>query len=144
MDQLRRMTACELADLYTRSEMGRPPAGAGKGRVLCKVDVKHPRLAAGANNAAWKGKMIGEDGSVINRWALGVKAIGTHQVVGPSWIDGKPTTVFEYAPGAPILGNVRDELREVAPGLYLGPLFEKCPCPRLKGWIALQLDCPCR
>ena len=26
-----------------------------------------------------------------------------------------------------------------------GPLYEKCPCPRLTGWLAVQFDsCPCR
>jgi hypothetical protein len=144
MDQLRRMSACELAELFSRSEMGRPPVGPGRGRVLCKVDTRHPRLKAGMNNAVWKGKTVACDGAVINRWAFGVKAIGVRAEVGPSWIDGRPATVFDYPPDTPLLGNTRDELREVAPGLYLGPLYEKCPCPRLTGWLAVQFDCPCR
>jgi hypothetical protein len=44
---------------------------------------------------------------------------------------------MEYAPGTPILGNVRDEIREIAPGLYLGRLYERCP-PRFLGYFALE------
>ncbi len=35
---------------------------------------------------------------------------------------------------------MHDELREVAPGLYVGPVIERCPCPKLRGYIGLQRE----
>jgi hypothetical protein len=51
---------------------------------------------------------------------------------------------MEYAPETPVFANTRDELREVAPGLYMGPLYDRFPCPRLRGYIALEANCRCR
>ncbi|HJY30831.1 MAG TPA: hypothetical protein VJ306_22545, partial [Pyrinomonadaceae bacterium] len=40
-----------------------------------------------------------------------------------SFLDGKPTFVLDYSgPGnPPLIRSIVDEVREVAPGLYLGP-----------------------
>lgn len=137
---LRRMTADELAALYAAAEPGTPPVGPFRGRVVRSVE-RFPRLRAGAMNAMWKGKDVEPDGSYVNRWAGGVRAIGSSYAAGASWIDGRPAWVFEYPPDTPLLGNTRDELREVAPGLYLGPLYELRPCPRLRGYLAVEREC---
>ena len=79
----------------------------------------------------------------MNRWAGGVKAIRSHAVIAPSWADGRPAVVMEYPTGTPVFANTHDELREVAPGLYLGAFYDRCPCPRLRGYFALTID-PCR
>ena len=78
----------------------------------------------------------------MNRWVLGVKAIGSRSEVGPSWIDGRPATVFDYPPDTPVLGNTRDELREVAPGLFLGLTYRtNCPGPRVVMFFTLDARC---
>ena len=41
----------------------------------------------------------------------------------PSWLDGKECTVLDYSETSLIAHRVRDEIREVAPGLYLGVVF---------------------
>jgi hypothetical protein len=33
---------------------------------------------------------------------------------------------------------MRDEIREVGPCLWLGMFFEREPCPKLRGFFALQ------
>ena len=113
------------------------------GRVVLLTDRRLPRVKAGAANAVWRGKEWAADGSFVNRWAGGVRAIGSQAVIGPSWADGRPAVVMEYPPGTPLFANTRDELREVAPGLYLGAFYDRCPCPRLRGYFALTID-PCR
>ena len=40
-----------------------------------------------------------------------------------SWFDGKETIVLDYSKTSFVARKVRDEIREVAPGLYLGLVF---------------------
>jgi hypothetical protein len=40
--------------------------------------------------------------------------------VGPSWLDDRPCVVLDYSRSSVVAGWIRDEIREVAPGLYLG------------------------
>ena len=51
------------------------------------------------------------------------------------------TGPMEYAPGTPLFANMHDELREISPGLYMGPVYERFPCPKLRGYVGLQLEC---
>src|SRR5689334_8681061 len=87
LHDLQHMSECELAELYARSDVGTPPVGQAKGKVMCLTD-RRPRLKAAMQNAVWKGKMLEEDGSFVNRWVGGVKAIHSCYVIGPSWVDG--------------------------------------------------------
>lgn len=93
------------------------------------------------SNAVWKGKVAAADGHFVNRWLGGVRAVESQYVIGPSWVDGRPAMLMEYPPGTAVLANTHDELREVAPGLYLGPLYDRCPCAILRGYIALEVEC---
>jgi hypothetical protein len=92
-------------------------------------------------NAVWRGKEASEDGAFVNRWIGNINAIGSTYTVGPSWVDGRPAIIMEYPPGTKVFWNMHDELREVAPGLYLGPVYERCPCPKFRGYVALQMEC---
>ena len=60
--------------------------------------------------------------------------------LGDSWLDGRPCQVMEYPAGTPLFGNVRDELRELSPGLWLGMYYEREPHPKLRGYFALELE----
>jgi hypothetical protein len=65
--------------------------------------------------------------------------------VQPSSIDGEPTIVLDYEQkGNPILiKKIHDEIREVAPGMYLGPAMAKVgkgKPPVLVLWFALDTN----
>jgi len=78
---------------------------------------------------AWKGKSFQslntDSGEGINRISLFGKRrwfpFGTR--FNPSFLDGKPAFLLDYArPGnPPLIKSIVDEVREVAPKLYLGP-----------------------
>jgi hypothetical protein len=140
LEQLQCLRPCQLAELYLRAEVGTPPCGRAQGRLLCLVDRRLPHTQVWLANAAWKGKVLAADGSFVNLWTCGIQAISSHYTIGPSWLDGRPAVLMDYAPGTAIFGNTHDELRQVGPGLYLGPLYQCRPCPRLCGYIALQLE----
>ena len=99
-----------------------------------------PRLRARLNGVAWKGKVFRPDGTYINQW-VGFRAIEGTVALGPSWYDGKPCVVVDHPPGTKVFGNARDELREVAPGLWLGRFYEVCPCGKLQGYFVLEMTC---
>jgi hypothetical protein len=134
---LKQLSACELEALFAAASAGAQPNGKVRGHVLMMPGKRCPPLATRTANLTWKGKVFEPDGAFVNQW-LGFRAVRSHAVYGPSAYDGQPALIMEYAPGTPLLGNIRDEIREVAPGLYLGRLYERCPCLRFLGYFVLQ------
>jgi hypothetical protein len=137
LKQLQRLSPCELEQLYAQAEPGPVPCGCTQGRVLTLTDNRLPKVKTRMFNLAWKGKCFEPDGSFINRFP-GFQALPSRAEIGASWHDGRPSHVMEYPDGTPLFGNFHDEIREVAPGLYLGRLYERCPESRFLGWIALE------
>ncbi len=79
-----------------------------------------------------------EDATLINQWC-GVKAIRATVYEGTSWLDGKPAIIFDYSGTSKIWADMRDETREIAPGLYLGMMHQaRCPEPKLKLFFVLK------
>jgi hypothetical protein len=116
----------ELDALYRAASPGRPPAGAYRGRAIYSRDQPFAKLKSSAAKVIWIGKDFDpEAGMLINRWRLG-RAVRAKVYPGESFLDGGPTLVMDYRQTSPLIWrNVRDELREVGPGLYLGMMF-KC------------------
>lgn len=143
LESLQKMSPCELAALFENAEVGGPFVGKAEGRLLYRNDPHLSKLKVRFSNAVWRGKSAQADGYFINRWIGGIQAIDSHYVIGPSWVDGRPAIIIEYPPGTKLFGNLHDELREVAPGLYLGPIYDRFPCPRFRGYLALRLETCC-
>jgi hypothetical protein len=142
LEQLQGFSCDELLDLFRHADMGHPLVGVARGRMLVSTDKHMPRFKVRLANLVWRGKTAEEGGYFINRWVGNHEFISSHYVIAPSWIDGRPAVVVEYDPGTALFGNMHDELREIAPGLYLGPLFDRCPCPKFRGMLALQVEAP--
>jgi hypothetical protein len=161
LDDLARLSASELAELYVR---GTVPASLSAldgdlvGRMLAVrgLDRGAPfqALASFARRAGfpWGGKSFrakdASHGTGINRLNLGRQG-GRHRVfpfathIGPSVIDDRPCVVLDYdsADNPPMIRAILDEVREVAPRIFLGPA-----CLKRKGggkptvvlWFALD------
>jgi hypothetical protein len=54
---------------------------------------------------------------------FGVKAIVAKVYKGPSWLDGKECVVLDYSETSILASRVRDEIRMIEPGLYLGKVY---------------------
>jgi hypothetical protein len=142
LHQLKKLSECELTQQFEQAPSpNMVPAGYAKGRVLLMTNAKFPRLKARLAGSFWKGKHFDADGTgeFINQF-VGFQALRSKAELGTSQHDGKPCIVIEYPPDTPLFGNNRDELREIAPGLYLARLYERCPCPRLVGYFAIQME----
>ncbi len=134
--ELARLDRDQLDATFAAGTASQSPVGVGRGRILL-LDGRMPHVRAWFQGLAWKGKVFSPDGTFVNQWA-GFRAIASRVEVGPSWCDGRPCLVLEYPPGTPIFGNARDELREVAPGLWLGRFYAICPSGKVEGYFALQ------
>jgi hypothetical protein len=140
LEQLQKMSIEQLTDIFTQAELNNPLVGVARGRLLAVTDERMPRLKVRMANSFWRGKDAQEDGHFVNRWIGGIHWLSSEYVIGPSWIDGKPAMLIEYPPGTPLFANMHDELREICSGLYMGPIFDRCPCPKLRGFLGVQLE----
>lgn len=155
-DQLARLSVDELRQLYEGGRLFDLWAleGAPKGRMLTLaggLGKPSPRraLARLAKGVAfpWRGKSFStvdgeaQRGVGINRLLLLGDRFPFDTFVEASAIDGKPCVRLDYdKPENPFFIRViRDELREVSQGLYLGPALFDGKRPELVLWFAI--DC---
>lgn len=126
MRDLLQLTRDELEERFRRSAAGELPDGDADGIFLVV-----PVLGVSANASrliglvAWRGKVFDrQQGAVINKiLPLGVRAVRARVYQEPSWLDGKAAIVLDYSKTSFLARRVRDEIREISPGLYLGVVF---------------------
>ena len=82
-----------------------------------------------AAKLAWQGKVFDPESSTATNRFFGVRAIKGNVYAGPSWLDGNPSMILDYEGTSKIYGNYRDEIRQVAPGLYLGLMYDRTTSP---------------
>jgi hypothetical protein len=117
----------ELDELFRNSPAGEIPNGDADGKVLVGTasdDVSH-HVAWIARTLAWKGKVFNrEKGELKNKiLPFGLKAVRAKVYKEASWFDGSETIVLDYSKTSFVARKVRDEIREVAPGLFLGLVY---------------------
>jgi hypothetical protein len=144
LEQLASLSWCELEELYRQSAPGAIPNGYASGKVIYPPCERHAGRKAHCAETVWKGKhFCAEQGTLINQW-LGFKAIRGRVYYGPSWLDGKESIILDYCGESRVWADMRAEMREVAPGLYVGiEYLRRCPEPKLKLMYCLQANC-CR
>lgn len=137
-----KMTFAQLDALFASGVAHQVPCGPARGKVLLVVDSLCPKTRAALMNTLWKGKVFFADGRFTNQW-VGFKAIEAKAVLGQSWADGGPCIVMDYPGDAGVFSNMRDELREVGQGMFLGRFYERCPSPKCKGYFLLVFPKKC-
>jgi choline dehydrogenase-like flavoprotein len=124
--QLLTMSSQQLDDLFAGSDSGPVPNGPAKGTAIIAPGTTYSAdIAELVNLFAWQGKTFdGPRGVLTNRISvLGFNAIVAEVYVGESWFDHKPCIVLDYSKTSFVAKRVRDEIRLVAPGLYLGLVY---------------------
>lgn len=134
---LRQTSPGEWESLFREGIPESTPAGSTRGSVLYADDALFPRWKARLQGTMWKGKVFHGDGTFTNRWVGGVRAGTVATAVEPSWLDGQPSLVARYSPSALVFRNVRDELRQVSPGVWLGRSYD-ATTGRPKNWFVLE------
>ncbi len=137
MDDLVRMSRADIELLYRASTVGTPPRGVTDGRAIFDPGSASTVRKARRTRLLWQGKVIRDDGTMINR-VFGVRAFTADVYVGESWFDGQPSFIMDYKDTSKLFAAVRDEVREVSPGVWLGITYlRKDAGPKLSNFFTL-------
>jgi hypothetical protein len=120
------MTVDQLDDLFRNSPAGEIPTGKTDGTAIVAPGTKmSDDIARLVNHFTWKGKVFEpEKGQLINRIGpIEHRLIVADVFKGKSWFDDKECIVIDYSKTSLIAKWIRDEIREVSPGIYLGLVY---------------------
>lgn len=113
----------DLDALFRASPAGEIPRGRGRGTAILfpATEVARP-IATVIRAVAWQGKQFEPaTGDLKNLMGpTGVLAIRAEVSAGTSWLDQQPCVLLDYSRSSRVAGWIRDEIREAAPGVYLG------------------------
>jgi hypothetical protein len=124
--QLLKMSQAQLDELFTKSAPGEIPNGEAQGTAIVAAGSTYTAdIAALINHFAWQGKVFdAQKGALKNKILFfGLNAIIAKVYKGPSWLDGKECIVLDYSDTSFVAHWIRDEIRQIEPGLYLGKVY---------------------
>ncbi|MGA8481657.1 MAG: hypothetical protein WB696_27130 [Chthoniobacterales bacterium] len=123
---LLKMSQAQLDELFTNSSTGDIPDGEGKGTAIIAPGTTYSQdIAEFINHFAWQGKIFDSQKGVLRNEILpfGLRAIIAKVYKAPSWLDGKECIVLDYSETSLLAHWIRDEIRSIAPGTYLGKVY---------------------
>jgi hypothetical protein len=126
VDQLLRMTQPQLDELFTSSRPGEIPDGEATGTAIVAPGTTYsPEIARFISLFAWQGKIFDAKKGVLRNkiLPLGLSAIIAKVYKTDSWLDGKECIVLDYSETSLVAHWIRDEIREISPGVYLGKVY---------------------
>jgi hypothetical protein len=124
--QFLEMSNEKLDELFRNSSAGNIPTGEGAGTaIIAPGSAVSDDIARFVHLFTWKGKVFDPaKGELRNKiLPLGHKAIVAKVYKDKSWLDQKECIVLDYSKTSLIAHWIRDEIREVAPGIYLGIVY---------------------
>ena len=123
---LRRMDDRALDTLFRASPAGPIPHGRLPGTaVLFPGSAVCGLLARLVHLLVWQGKETEPPGRSLRNLVgpLGTRTIRALLCHDRSWVDGGPCVLIDYSTTSRVAHMVRDEVRLVSPGLYLGVVW---------------------
>ena len=124
--QLIEMTQAQLDDLFRASPAGDIPNGPAKGTAIIAPGTRYSETIAEVINLfGWQGKVFDAQKGVLKNsiTLFHVQAILARVYKGASWLDGKECIVLDYSETSIVAHYVRDEIRLIGPGFYLGKVY---------------------
>lgn len=119
------MNQKQLDALFRSSPPGPTPQGVSDGTVIAAAGTPAARVLAPLLGLAWRGKVFYEaEHDLLNRiLPIGLRAVRATVYREKSLLDGKEAIILDYSKSSLLARSIRDEIREVAPGLYLGIVY---------------------
>jgi len=121
-----KMSQADLDALFSAHEAGPIPDGEGKGTAIIAPGTTFSQeIAAAVNLFAWQGKLFDAKHGFLRNHILpfGLKAIVAKVYKDASWLDQKECIVLDYSDTSLLASRIRDEIRMIEPGLYLGKVY---------------------
>ncbi|WP_116367560.1 hypothetical protein [Parahaliea mediterranea] len=119
-----------LDEVYRQAPAGTLPEGDTRGTAIVAGAFFARCYARLARLLAWQGKVFDlygpgkEVGVLVNKiLPLGLTFIVAKVYRDASWMDGRETIVIDYSSTSFLARRIRDEIREVEPGVYLGKVW---------------------
>jgi hypothetical protein len=119
----------QLDEIFINAEAGAVPSGEMRGTAIVAGTQFAQLYARLARLFAWQGKVFDifappDSGVLINKIsAFSLTFIVAKVYRGPSWMDEKPAIIIDYSKTSFFAKKIRDEIREVEPGIYLGKVW---------------------
>lgn len=124
--QLLDMTQAQLDDLFRASPPGDIPDGSAQGTAIIAPGTKYTEnIAHIINIFGWQGKVFDAQKGVLKNKVspLGIEAIVARVYKDKSWLDGAECIVLDYSKTSLLAHYIRDEIRLIDPGFYLGKVY---------------------
>jgi hypothetical protein len=121
-----RMSGAQLDQLFRDSPPGPIPAGRSRGTAILVPGSPLDRaISALVRALVWKGKIFSSaTGDLKNRIGpLGTPLIRARVYQDQSWFSQGPAIILDYSKTSLLARMIRDEIRQVAPGIYLGQVY---------------------
>jgi hypothetical protein len=120
----------ELDEIYSNAEPGDIPNGDTHGTAILAGSIFSKLVAFLVGLYAWQGKVFdlfcprGDAGVLVNKiTSFSLTFIVAKVYRDKSWLDGKDTIVIDYSTTSFFAKLIRDEIREIEPGVYLGKVW---------------------
>ena len=120
----------ELDKIYKDASAGTIPVGDTRGTAIVAGSLLAKGFAVFARLFSWQGKVFDmfaadcDKGLLINKITpFSLSFIVAKVYRDASWMDGKETIVIDYSTTSFFAKKIRDEIREVEPGIYLGKVW---------------------
>jgi hypothetical protein len=120
-----RASGAELDRWFGQLPPGDPPRGFGTGTAIVGSGVARRIGALFARLFLWRGKVFTPDGTALLNVIspFGIRAIRAAVRPATSALDDRPCVLLDYSTTSFVAQWVRDEIRECAPGRYLGMVY---------------------
>jgi hypothetical protein len=122
----------ELDEIYSNASPGDIPSGDTHGTAILAGSLFSKVVAFLVGLYVWQGKVFdlfcpgGQAGVLVNKITpFGMTFIVAKVYRDTSWLDGKETIVIDYSSTSFFAKVIRDEIREIEPGVYLGKVWWK-------------------
>ena len=126
VQQLLAKSRDELDALFSAHDAGPIPDGFAEGTAILAPGSRLNAGIAGLMKAfVWKGKLFDAgSGTLRNRiFPFGIDTVPAKVYRAPSWLDQRACIVLDYSETSIVARWIRDEIRLVAPGIYLGHAY---------------------
>ena len=124
--QLLDMTQTQLDELFRASPPGDIPDGTAQGTAIIAPGTRYTESIAHIINIfGWQGKVFDAQKGVLKNKVspFGIEAIVARVYKDKSWLDGEECIVLDYSETSVLAHYIRDEIRLIGPGFYLGKVY---------------------
>jgi len=124
---LTQMTGGQLAALYQQAQPGEIPDGDSHGKAIILAATWLGSVLSAIANFVWSGKVFDRPHLRLVNKIFGLHLVPAEVSRALSWRDGKDAIVIDYWKTSLVAFYIRDEIRQIEPGLFLGRAYIRLP-----------------